>query len=80
MKCRMYGSVLFFYDRFAIQRWHQARPASPGEVTKIITRYTRFPSAASLDTLRQHDSVPNVRRVCLFAAARFAGSFVFADA
>jgi hypothetical protein len=65
----------FFCDRFAIQRWHQARPASLGGETEIITQDTRFASAASLDTLRKHVSVPNVRRVCLFAAALPAAFF-----
>ena len=72
---QMRGPVSFFCDRCPILVWQQARPASLGGETEIITQDTRFASAASLDTLRKHVSVPNVRRVCLFAAASSAAFF-----
>lgn len=72
----MRGPLWFFRDRFAIQLWHQVHPSSLGGDTEIITPNTRFASAASLDTLRKHVSVPNVRRVCLFAAALPAAFFL----
>lgn len=69
------GSVWFLCDHPAGEVPPHAYPACLGAKTEVITQDTRFASAASLDNITRHVSVPNVRCVCLSAAASPAALF-----